>query len=87
MLKKVMARYHLTFMRQRALSFIASDLLHVYTVVQSKNDPNTNLLKGKHYLRLRNPKQPHIKLVTEILDKDLFVDEFVWSREAGNSEP
>ncbi|GFS41187.1 hypothetical protein Acr_00g0072900 [Actinidia rufa] len=51
-----------TLLRQRDLPFSASDLLHVYTVVQPKRDPNTNLLKGNHYLRLRNPQQPHMRL-------------------------
>ena len=44
-----------TLMRQQNLYFIASDLLHVYTVVHPKRDPYTNLLKGNYYLWLRNP--------------------------------
>ena len=67
-----------TLMRQQDLAFSASDLLHVYTVVQSKRYPNTNLLKGNHYLRLRNPRHPHTRMVTKIPNKDLYVDENVW---------
>ena len=65
-------------MRQMKLPFSAEDLLHVYTVVRSKREPRTPLLKGSHYLHLRNLCQPQTRLVTDNPDKDLFLDEFVW---------
>ena len=34
--------------------------------------------QGNHYLRLRNPNQPQTRLVDSNLDKDLFLDEFIW---------
>ncbi|GFS42840.1 hypothetical protein Acr_00g0082000 [Actinidia rufa] len=95
MLKKVMARCHLTFMQvsvnfirtmlmvdtlmhQMKLSFSAEDLLHVYTMVRPKREPRTPFLKGNHYLCLKNSRQTQIRLVTNNLDKGLFLDEFVW---------
>ena len=58
--------------------FSSSDLLHVYTVVHPKMEPGTPFLKGNHYLCLRNPCQPKMRLVIESPDKDVFLNEFVW---------
>ena len=38
-----------TLMRQMKLYFSAEDLLHVYTVVRSKRELHTPLLKGNHF--------------------------------------
>ena len=67
-----------TLMHQMELPFSAEDLLHVYTVVRPKREPHSPLPQGNHYLRLRHPNQPQTRLDTSNLDKDLFVDEFVW---------
>ena len=47
-----------TLMYQMKLPFSVEDLLHVYTVVWPKKEPDTPFLKGNHYLNLRNPRQP-----------------------------
>ncbi|PSS08085.1 Phosphatidylinositol 4,5-bisphosphate 3-kinase [Actinidia chinensis var. chinensis] len=67
-----------TLMCQMKLAFSASDLLHVYTVVRPKREPCTPFLKGNHYLHLKNLCQPQTRLVTDNLDKDMFLNEFVW---------
>ena len=67
-----------TLMCQMELPFSATDLLHVYIVVRPKREPSSPFLKGNHYLRLRNPRQPQTRLVTDNPDKDLFLEEFVW---------
>ena len=41
-------------------------------------EPYSNLSTGNHYLRLKNNLQLYTKLVTENLDKDLYLDEFIW---------
>ena len=64
--------------------FSAEDLLHVYTMVWPKREPHKPLLKGNHYLRLKNPCQPQTTLVTDNPNKDLFLDEFVWVQIIGN---
>ena len=66
-----------TLMRQEELAFSASDLLNVYTMGHLK-ELGTNLLNDSHYLRLRNPCQPQMRLVTKIPNKDMYLDEFVW---------
>ena len=67
-----------TLMCQQELPFSTSDLLHVCTVVRPKKEPGAHLLKGNHYLRLRNPHQPQTRLVTENPNRDLYINEFVW---------
>ncbi|GFZ19774.1 hypothetical protein Acr_28g0004790 [Actinidia rufa] len=64
--------------RQLELPFSALDQLHVYIVVHLKREPGTPFFKGNHYLHLRNPRQPQMRLVTDNPDKDLFLNEFVW---------
>ena len=56
----------------------AEDLLHVYTVVHPKMELGNPFSEGNHYLRLRRPDQPQTILVTGNMDKDFFLDEFVW---------
>ncbi|GFY95034.1 hypothetical protein Acr_10g0004190 [Actinidia rufa] len=46
--------------------------------LHAAKEPDTPYLKGNHYLYLKNPCQPQTRLVTDNLDKDLFIDEFVW---------
>ena len=65
-------------MRLLEKPFGAEDLLHVYTIVQSKSELGNLLSLGNHYLHLRHPDQPQIRLVTSNPDKDLFLDEFIW---------
>ena len=67
-----------TLMHQQELPFSDLDLLHVYTVVLPKKEPSTHLLKGNNYLWLRNPRQPLTRLLTDIPDKDVHLNEFVW---------
>ena len=43
-----------TLMRREGLSFSTFSLLNIYTEVQPKQEPDMNLFKGNHYLRLRN---------------------------------
>ncbi|GFY95432.1 hypothetical protein Acr_10g0008170 [Actinidia rufa] len=67
-----------TLMGREGLSFSASDLLNVYTVVRPKREFNTNLFPGNHYLRLRKNQQSWSRLVTKKPNKDLYLDEFIW---------
>ena len=93
LLKEVMACYRLTFMQVSVnfirtmlvvhtlmqilhKPFSAEELLHVYTMVRPK-EPSNPLYEGNHYLHLRKLDQPQTRLVTDNLDKDLFLDEFV----------
>ena len=64
-------------MRLMEKPFGAEDLLHVYIVVWPKSESGNPLSPG-NYLRLRRHNQPQTRLVTSYLDKDLFLDEFVW---------
>lgn len=59
-------------------TFSAEDLFNVYTMVRPKRESGNPLYTGNHYLRLRNPNQPQTRLVDDNLDKDLFLDEFIW---------
>ena len=36
------------------------------------------MLKGNHYLRLRKPNQPQMRLVTDSPDKDQYLNDFIW---------
>ena len=67
-----------TLIRQMELPFSAEDLLYVYAIVQLMREPRSLLPEGNHYLSLKHPNQPQTRLVTVNLDKDLFIDEFVW---------
>ncbi|GFS31493.1 hypothetical protein Acr_00g0017690 [Actinidia rufa] len=67
-----------TLMRREGLEFGAYDLLHVYIVVRLKWEPDINLSIGNHYLRLQNNQHPWIRLVSEIPNKDLSLEDFVW---------
>ncbi|GFZ19131.1 hypothetical protein Acr_27g0008700 [Actinidia rufa] len=58
--------------------FNDKDLLHVYTIVRPKKEPSNPFYEGNHYLRLRKPDQPQMRLVIGNPYKDLFLDEFVW---------
>ncbi|GFY92441.1 hypothetical protein Acr_08g0008370 [Actinidia rufa] len=51
-----------TLMYQMKLSFNVEDLLHIYTLVRPKRELGTPFLKGNHYLCLRNPRQPQMRL-------------------------
>ncbi|GFY97124.1 FLG22-induced receptor-like kinase 1 [Actinidia rufa] len=67
-----------TLIREMELPFSVEDLLHVYTMVRLKRESGSPLLKGNHYLLLKNPRQPQTRLVIGNPNKDLFLDEFVW---------
>ncbi|GFY95316.1 hypothetical protein Acr_10g0007010 [Actinidia rufa] len=89
-----MARCHLTFMRvsvvritlvidtlmrQVELPFNSTNLLYVYIVVRSKRELGIPFFKGNNYLRLRNPRQPQTRLITNNPNKELFLNnEFIW---------
>ena len=75
-----------TLMRQMELPFSASNLLHVYIVVHPKREPSTPFFKCNHYLRLRNSRQPQMRLITDNPEKDLFLNEFIWVLKNENSE-
>ena len=47
-------------------------------MVRPKREPSTPFFKGNHYLRLRNPRHPQMRLVIDNPNKDLFFNEFVW---------
>ena len=66
-------------MRREGLSFFAFGLLYIYTVLRPKQEPDTDLLMGNHYLRLRNNQQPWSKLVTRNPNTDLYLDKFIGS--------
>ena len=66
-----------TLMRREGLPFTASDLLNVFTNLNSEN----------HYLRLRNSQQPWSKLVTENPNKDLYFDKLSECLDSGNAMP
>ncbi|GFZ21761.1 hypothetical protein Acr_29g0009230 [Actinidia rufa] len=65
-------------MQREGLEFIAEDLFHVYCVVKPRKNPKTQMLEGNHYLRLRKPNQPHTRLVTDSLNKDQYLNDFIW---------
>ncbi|GFZ02351.1 hypothetical protein Acr_15g0009590 [Actinidia rufa] len=48
-------------MQREGLEFTAEDLFHVYCVVKPRKNPETQMLKGNHYLRLRKPNQPQTR--------------------------
>ena len=57
--------------------FSAFDLFHIYTVVRPNKELGNPFYGGNHYLRLRVPSQPQMRLVTGNPDKELFLDKFV----------
>ena len=57
--------------------FNAEDLLHIYNVVRPKRESGNPFFEGNHYLLLRNPNQPQMRLVDGNLNTDLFLNEFV----------
>ena len=65
-------------MTREGKEFVAEDLLHIYCIVQVKRNPETNLYEGNHYLHLRKPNQPQTRLVKDCLDKDPYLNDFVW---------
>ncbi|GFY85505.1 hypothetical protein Acr_04g0002430 [Actinidia rufa] len=65
-------------MQREGLEFTAEDLFHVYCVVKPRRTPVTQMLEGNHYLRLRKPNQPQTRLVTDSLDKDQYLNDFIW---------
>ncbi|GFY87563.1 hypothetical protein Acr_05g0012020 [Actinidia rufa] len=67
-----------TLMRREGLEFTVEDLFHVYCVVKPRKNPETQMLEGNHYLRLRKPNQPQTRLVTDSPDKDQHLNDFIW---------
>ena len=65
-------------MLRENLEFTAEDLLHVYCLVKPRRNPETQVLEGNHYLRLRQPNQPQTRLVTDSPDKDQYLNDFIW---------
>ncbi|GFZ19784.1 hypothetical protein Acr_28g0004890 [Actinidia rufa] len=65
-------------MQRERLEFTAEDLFHVYCVVKPRKNPETQMLEGNHYLRLRKPNQPQTRLVTDSPDKDQYLNGFIW---------
>ncbi|GFY90941.1 hypothetical protein Acr_07g0011370 [Actinidia rufa] len=65
-------------MQREELEFTAEDLLYVYCVVKPRKNSGTQMLEGNHYLHLRKPNQPHTRLVTDSLDKDQYLNDFIW---------
>ncbi|GFY97771.1 hypothetical protein Acr_12g0003120 [Actinidia rufa] len=65
-------------MQKEGLEFTADDLLHVYYVVKPRKNPETQMLEGNHYLRLRKPIQPQTRLVTDSPNKDQYLNDFIW---------
>ncbi|GFS40462.1 hypothetical protein Acr_00g0068690 [Actinidia rufa] len=51
-------------MHREGLEFTAEDLFHVYCVVKPRKNPETQMLEGNHYLRLRKPNQPQTRQLT-----------------------
>ncbi|GFZ15615.1 hypothetical protein Acr_25g0000240 [Actinidia rufa] len=65
-------------MQREGLEFTTEDLFHVYCMVKSRKNPETQMLEGNHYLRLRKPNQPQTRLVTDSPDKDQHLNDFIW---------
>ncbi|GFZ19654.1 hypothetical protein Acr_28g0003590 [Actinidia rufa] len=65
-------------MQREGLEFTVEDLFHVYCVVKPRKNPETQMLEGNHYLRLRKPNQPQTRLVTDSPDKDQYLNDFIW---------
>ncbi|GFZ17278.1 hypothetical protein Acr_26g0005480 [Actinidia rufa] len=65
-------------MQREGLEFTAEDLFHVYCLVKPRKNPETQMLEGNHYLRLRKPNQPQTRLVTDSPDKDQYLSDFIW---------
>ena len=76
-----------TLMRREGMEFYTYDLLHIYTVVLPQKEPNTNLFPGNHNLQLWTNQHPWTRMITDILDKDLYLDDFVWVSRNGSSKP
>ncbi|GFS32724.1 class I glutamine amidotransferase-like superfamily protein [Actinidia rufa] len=75
-----------TLMQILNKSFNVEDLLHVYTIVRPKKEPSNLFYEGYHYLRLRKPDQPQMRLVTSNPNKDLFLASLSGFRALGNSK-
>ena len=58
--------------------FIAEDLLHVYCIVWPRKNLETHAYEGNHYLQLRKSNQPQMMSVMDFLDKDFFLNDFIW---------
>ncbi|GFS30012.1 hypothetical protein Acr_00g0009680 [Actinidia rufa] len=43
-----------------------------------RKNPETQMLEGNHYLRLRKPNQPQTRLVTDSPNKDQYLNDFIW---------
>ncbi|GFY92773.1 S-adenosyl-L-methionine-dependent methyltransferases superfamily protein [Actinidia rufa] len=65
-------------MQREGLEFTAEDLFHVYCVVKPRKNFEAQMLEGNHYLRLRKPNQPQMRLVTDFPDKDQYLNDFIW---------
>ncbi|GFS35057.1 hypothetical protein Acr_00g0037560 [Actinidia rufa] len=65
-------------MQREGLEFTTEDLFHVYCVVKPRKNPDTQMLEGNHYLRLRKPNQPQTRLVTDSPDKGQYLSDFIW---------
>ncbi|GFY86368.1 hypothetical protein Acr_05g0000070 [Actinidia rufa] len=63
---------------REGLEFTTEDLFHVYCVVKPRKNPETQMLEGNHYLRLRKPNQPQTRLVTDSPDRDQYLNDFIW---------
>ena len=74
--KEVMVLYCLTFM-QVSINFIQIVLV-VDILMRPMRESGTHLLKGNHYLRLRNSIQTQTRLVIDSPKKDVYLKEFVW---------
>ncbi|GFZ01187.1 hypothetical protein Acr_14g0008220 [Actinidia rufa] len=57
-------------MQREGLEFTTDDLFHVYCVVKPRKNPETQMLKGNHYLRLRKPNQPQMRIQQTFLEEE-----------------
>ncbi|GFZ17115.1 hypothetical protein Acr_26g0003850 [Actinidia rufa] len=67
-----------TLMQRERQEFTVEDLFHVYCVVRYRKNPETHMFEGSHYLHIWKPNQPQMRLVTDYLDKDLYLNDFIW---------
>ena len=65
-----------TLMQRENLPFNASGLIYVYC--PRREPPHTNLYTSNHFPLLPKPQQPHTKLLTEVPNKDMYLNDFVW---------
>ncbi|GFS38826.1 hypothetical protein Acr_00g0059660 [Actinidia rufa] len=63
-------------LKEMKLHFSAKDLLPIYIVVQPRMESDTPFLAANYFLHLKDPHLQQTRLVTNDLDKDLFLDEF-----------